>query len=352
MRCLLRRGLAAACFLAAVVACARGPGAAGADGSARPTVRFVTVEEGVSLEVVDRGGSGRPLVLLAGSGHTAHVFDGFAEKLAAIGHVYGITRRGYGASSHPASGYTEARLAQDVTQVLDALAIRVPVLVGHSMAGEELTRIGVDHPERVAGLVYIDAAADPTDAPASSPAYQDLFHALPQPMQGPPPPSPADLASPRAFNDWRARYGDMPLPESELRNTYELSPSGALVRFKGSQAIHEAIGAGAEKRDYARVRVPMLVFFAAPCTPGRDADDLCIRHPKRPHYEPKDASERAAVEKFEAATAVYINRWKANLRRAPAGVRIVDIANGNHYLFLSNEADVLSEIRRFVATLH
>lgn len=55
---------------------------------------FVTVDEGVQLEVLDWGGSGRPLVLLAGLGYTAHVFDGFAEKLTDSYHVYGITRRG------------------------------------------------------------------------------------------------------------------------------------------------------------------------------------------------------------------------------------------------------------------
>lgn len=65
-------------------------------------VQFVTVEDGVRLEVLDWGGTGRPIVLLAGLGYTAHVFDGFAEKLTDSYHVYGITRRGYGASSRPA----------------------------------------------------------------------------------------------------------------------------------------------------------------------------------------------------------------------------------------------------------
>jgi len=61
----------------------------------------------MTLEVLDWSVKGRPLVLLAGLGITAHVFDGFAEKLTDSYHVYGITRRGYGASSKPASGYTE-----------------------------------------------------------------------------------------------------------------------------------------------------------------------------------------------------------------------------------------------------
>ena len=37
-------------------------------------VDFVTVEDGVRLEVLDWGGSGRTVVLLAGSGNTAHIF--------------------------------------------------------------------------------------------------------------------------------------------------------------------------------------------------------------------------------------------------------------------------------------
>src|SRR5678816_948925 len=43
-------------------------------------VQFVTVEKDVHLEVLDWGGAGRAVVLLAGSGNTAHVYDEFAPK--------------------------------------------------------------------------------------------------------------------------------------------------------------------------------------------------------------------------------------------------------------------------------
>ena len=55
-------------------------------------VQFVTVEDNVKLEVLDWGGSGRTIVLLTGSGNTAHVYDDFALKLLDCCHVYGITR--------------------------------------------------------------------------------------------------------------------------------------------------------------------------------------------------------------------------------------------------------------------
>mgnify|MGYP005849973653 CR=1 FL=1 len=134
---------------------------------ARHDVQFVTVGDGVRLEVLDWGGSGRSIVLLAGSGNTAHVFDDFAPKLTDCCHVYGITRRGFGASDRPESGYDDQRLADDVLQVLDSLGMEAPVLVGHSMAGGELTTLGNQHSDRLAGLVYLDALGDPRDWPGT-----------------------------------------------------------------------------------------------------------------------------------------------------------------------------------------
>jgi non-heme chloroperoxidase len=58
------------------------------------TVRFIAVDTNVTLEVLDWGGTGRPLVLLSGGGNSAHRYDRFAPKLTATYHVYGITRRG------------------------------------------------------------------------------------------------------------------------------------------------------------------------------------------------------------------------------------------------------------------
>jgi hypothetical protein len=58
------------------------------------TVQLVTVEPGVQLEVLNWGGTGRPLIFLGALGDTAHEFDQFAPKFTGKYHVYGITRRG------------------------------------------------------------------------------------------------------------------------------------------------------------------------------------------------------------------------------------------------------------------
>lgn len=120
--------------------------------------RRVDVGDGVSLEVLDWGGHGRSIVLLAGLPHTAHVFDDFAPRLARSYHVYGITRRGFGASSAPPTGYSSDELGNDVLKVIDALRLSRPVLAGHSFGGSELSSIALRHPEKIAGAIYLDAS--------------------------------------------------------------------------------------------------------------------------------------------------------------------------------------------------
>jgi non-heme chloroperoxidase len=133
-----------------------------APATSSPRAQFVTVDKNVKLEVLDWGGTGRPLVFLAGLGNTAYTFDKFAQQFTANYHVYGITRRGFGASSHPdpsiISNYSADRLGDDVLAVIDDLKLNRPILVGHSIAGEELSSIGSRHPEKVSGLIYLEAA--------------------------------------------------------------------------------------------------------------------------------------------------------------------------------------------------
>ena len=129
----------------------------------RHAVRFVKVAPEVSLEVLDWGGSGPPLVFLSGLQDVAHGFDDFAPQFTDQYHVIGITRRGYGASSQSPSGYDVATRVADVIAVLDSLRLGRVALAGHSIAGDELTGIAAAHPERVSHLVYLDAVYDHSD---------------------------------------------------------------------------------------------------------------------------------------------------------------------------------------------
>jgi non-heme chloroperoxidase len=329
-------------LLVGLTACARAAGQSpGAWLDSSPHhVQFVTVEEGVPLEVLDWGGSGRSVVLLAGSGHSAHVYDDLAPKLTDCSHVYGITRRGYGASSKPEAGYSDSRRAQDVLGVLDSLRLAAPVLVGHSLAGDELTTLGRQHPKRVAGLVYLDALADPTDFPSGDPAYMALFAKLPAPMK-----EPSCARDTTSFTAYRAYFAcmKMPLPESELRNTSTALPDGSVGRSVTPDYVTKAVAAGKVKRDYSNIDGPALALFEFPRAGGA---------PRRPdEYQPRSDEERAAIAAFENATKAYVDRWVASLKRSVPAARLVDLPGAGHYVFLTREAEVLRELRTFVAGL-
>src|SRR5579872_2691827 len=189
------------------------------------TVHFVSVTKDVRLEVLDWGGSGLPMVLLAGGGFTGHVFDNFAPKLTAQYHVYGITRRGFGASGYSAEPYDADRLGDDVIAVLDSLKVKRAILVGHSLAGEELSSIANRHRERVAVLVYLEAAY-PYAFNNGKGSTMDEMRGL----QGPqfPKPGPADLASFEAFQRYDEGVHGFRLPDGELRQQRETTPEGGV----------------------------------------------------------------------------------------------------------------------------
>src|SRR5580658_9229787 len=95
-----RRAPMMAALLLSMAGCAHAQGSAWAranDGyidQAPHRVGFVTVAKGVRLEYLDFGGTGEPLVLLAGIGNTAHAYDDFAPGFTDRFHVIAITRRG------------------------------------------------------------------------------------------------------------------------------------------------------------------------------------------------------------------------------------------------------------------
>ena len=306
-------------------------------------VQFVTVEDGVELEVLDWGGTGRPVVLLAGY-NTAHLFDDFAEKLAETSHVYGITRRGCGASSRPDSGYTAQGSADDVLRVLDSLKLTAPVLVGHSFGGQDLSTVGARHSDRIAGLVYLNSAEDPTlvwsdyDLGVSSSQHEAIRKNLPAAMRNRPSP---DYRSFQAYRDWQMRTHGVAFPESELRNFFVSKPDGTMGRSTIAKSVRDAIFAGRQKPDYARIRVPVLAFFAF----GRSLEDQMAR------YKPQDAEERSAMEHVYASNLAIRQKHMRDFRGRVTSARVIELHGVNYYVFLSNEADMLRELRAFVAGL-
>ncbi|MGH9631325.1 MAG: alpha/beta fold hydrolase [Bryobacteraceae bacterium] len=301
-------------------------------------LRWMTVDSSVRLEVLDWGGSGRPVVLL-GCYLTAHVYDDFAPKLTDGFHVYGITRRGIGASDKPSSGYTVQRSADDVLEVLDGLKLNKPILVGYSCGGQVLSMLGSQHSDRLGGLVYFDAADDPTLTNAD---YEVQF---PDPAQLPPSIKPAPAPDYNSFEAYRRaqrRDHGVAFPEAELRQLFVANADGSVGASRLSPVIRRAIVEDSRvKPDYARIRVPVLAIYR------RDPPFEEVAA----NFAPRNQQERGALRQQYAATRAMVTRWQRDLLAGVATARIVELPGANLYMFLSNEADVLREVRAFAATL-
>jgi pimeloyl-ACP methyl ester carboxylesterase len=72
--------------------------------------------------------------------------------------VVALTRRGRTPSETTSSGYDFETLTPDVKGFLDALEFRRVHLVAHSFGGSEATGLATVYPDRIASVVYLDAA--------------------------------------------------------------------------------------------------------------------------------------------------------------------------------------------------
>ncbi len=148
-----------------------------------PHAEHVATINGVRLHYLDWGGSGEGLVFVTGYGAPAHVFDELAVRFTETFHVTAVTRRGRAPSDVPASGYDLDTLTSDLKGLIDSLRFARVHLVAHSLGGAEATRFAALYPDRVASVVYLDAALDAA-------AGEAVMKESPVPSPQPPPGSP------------------------------------------------------------------------------------------------------------------------------------------------------------------
>jgi pimeloyl-ACP methyl ester carboxylesterase len=106
----------------------------------------------------------RPLLFVHGSPGSWEAWAQFLQnpKLAEEFHLLAVDRPGYGGSS---AGDTEKNLSQQADDIIQALQVNksgLPaILVGHSFGGPVIAQMAVNHPEKVAGLVFVASSVDP-----------------------------------------------------------------------------------------------------------------------------------------------------------------------------------------------
>ncbi|HTI14152.1 MAG TPA: alpha/beta hydrolase [Dictyobacter sp.] len=164
----------------------------------------------IALHCVQWGTHGSPVIFLHGLTANAFCFQTFADELATEYQVIAYDLRGRGDSAKPASGYSVPIHAADLAQFIATQHLQCPVIIGHSLGALIALYFAAHYPDKLSGLVLIDAGAPLWQNPAEQPAW--LTAAITR--LGTPTPS---------FEDYKARLQKAPFPGphwNDAINTY------------------------------------------------------------------------------------------------------------------------------------
>ncbi len=140
-------------------------------------------------------------------------------------------------------------------------------------------------------------------------------------------PTSADTASFPAFQIWLAKMLGVQFPISELKATLNTDAAGHITKQKTGSTISEAIHKGEER--FTSIPVPALAIFAIPHAFGANFDTL----------------PRSTREAFEAKEVTELGKMADQFQLGVPSAEVVRIAHANHYVFISNESEVLAAIR-------
>lgn len=302
------------------------------DTLAPPEVSYIDLEPGVSLELLDWGGSGEPIMFLAGLGNTAHVYENFAHHFTDFYRVYGLTRRGYGASSQPKYGYDIPTLALDIKRVIDNLGIEKITLIGHSIAGDEMTAFAASYPDRVNKLVYLDAAYDRSD-------FVNLMRKAPYPPQAQPVMSEEDSASSFTVSAYLSNMFGMKYPEAEVLATRTFTDEGKLKGSVTPDDIGIKIIMSLQKPPYQDLQCPTLAVYAV----FNHVNELF------PNYQDFDHKNKLMAHQAMEVLKPYVLNQIQYFKDHMNGERVVQFDGADHFVFLTHEREVVAELLEFLS---
>jgi pimeloyl-ACP methyl ester carboxylesterase len=101
----------------------------------------------------EQHGSGPELVLIAGLTGDHTTWQNVLPELAQHFHVTVFDNRGVGQTDAPKEKYSTAQMADDVFELIGALTVEQPFVVGHSMGGLIAQQLAARHPECVKKLM-------------------------------------------------------------------------------------------------------------------------------------------------------------------------------------------------------
>lgn len=126
--------------------------------------------------------------------------------------------------------------------------------------------------------------------------------------------------------------------ERALKLGIPAPPHAISERFNPMQAVLD----GAQKPEYAKIRVPALAFYAAP----RSWEELM---PGAPAIT--DPQKRKLAEQVFADVAAARQQMEDAFRNGVANSRAIELPDAGHYIFRSSEVEVVREILTFLQRL-
>lgn len=122
--------------------------------------RTLEVDTGVVLHLRMAMDARKPVVVLSNSiSADLRMWDCQMDELRKHASVVRYDQRGHGQSSTPATAFSIAELGTDVVRVLDHLGVDKAIFCGLSLGGLTGLWLGMNHPERLNGLLLVNTAS-------------------------------------------------------------------------------------------------------------------------------------------------------------------------------------------------
>ena len=135
-----------------------------------PASQFIEVS-GMKVHVRDEGPKDAPvIVLLHGSNSSLHTWDPWAAILTKSYRVIRFDQAGHGLTGpHPRRDYSAAAFVAAVDGVIQKMGVKRFTLGGNSMGGGIAVAYAIAHPDKLSGLILVDASGAPDAKPKSIP---------------------------------------------------------------------------------------------------------------------------------------------------------------------------------------
>ncbi len=128
---------------------------------------FIEDDNGLKIHVRDQGLRGADaLILIHGSNGSLHVWEKMAKELSRDFRVISLDLPGHGLTGATQSGdYSPDAMAASIETVMDHLSIDKAIWTGNSFGGWVAWRAALSRPDRLKGLILIDASGAITKEP-------------------------------------------------------------------------------------------------------------------------------------------------------------------------------------------